>query len=383
MENKKNEGVAKIKPRKSTNRAKKGGMSKVLKIVLAFVGVLVLLCGCCVGSVLVLSTLSSSESFYDEDLGESYVYKTVYGDEESDNLLLSIKVDGIILNEEPEVSDIFGSSGDVVYGYKIKEQLIRASRNKKIKGVVMEVSSPGGTVTGSKAIADGIEYYKEETDNPVITYGQGLVASGAYWVSVVTDEIIVDYGSSIGSIGVIFGPFSYYDNVIAMDGGIFQGGVVTQDGIEQYYITAGKYKDSGNPYRKLTEEEINTYQTDVNNNYDDFVKVISDNRGVSTEHVKKDIKALIYGNEQALGLELIDSTGTKQDSYKSLAETTELGSDYRVVREQSDLGFLNSLMYASKVGSYIRIKYLSDNADDSLDNWFSGQVLAYYPAKGF
>jgi protease IV len=109
-----------------------------------------------------------------------------------------------------------------------------------LHGVVLEINSPGGAICGARAIADDVSYYRSKAKKPIYAHVEGLAA---YWAASAADKVIADYGSDIGSIGVIMGPFKYYNTVVNEDSGLFDGGVITQNGIESVSITAGKPKD--------------------------------------------------------------------------------------------------------------------------------------------
>lgn len=272
-------------------------------------------------------------------------YRYVFGKEESENQLLAIPVTGVILGSKEEVADPFGFlSTGITYGYDVKEALYTAAENSEIKGVVLEINSPGGTIYGARAIADGVAYYKAVTKKPVIAHISGLSASGGYWASIAADNVYADYGSTIGSIGVIFGPFKFYDSVVAEDGGAFVGGVVTQNGVETTFITAGKSKDLGNPYRRLTPEELRILQQTVNNEYDNFVEYVSIRRNIGENVVRTTIGALIYDNKTAQSLGLIDRSMNKQQAYITLAKGAAVPSDdWQVIQEEKTPTFFEAL----------------------------------------
>ncbi len=278
--------------------------------------------------------------------------EVVSGESTSSNVLLSIPITGIILGNEGDLADPLGVlSESVVLGYDVKEQLYEAASDDGIKGIILEINSPGGTIYGSKAIADGVAYYKETTKKPVIAFISGMGASGGYWVAASADVIIADPGSIVGSIGVITGPFKYYDSVIAEDGGAFTGGVVTQRGVETTYITAGKSKDLGNPYRRLTQEEITALQTMVNNDYGRFVSYVSSRRGLEEDIIRDSFGAFIFDTQSAVGNKLIDREANREESYEALAGLANIaGSDYKVVSQQDEGGILEMLL-GSKMGT--------------------------------
>jgi protease IV len=270
-------------------------------------------------------------------------YKPVYGS--GQQRLLSLKIDGVIVGSETE-ADMGLFSDGYVSGYDIKKKLIQAADDSEIMGVVLEINSPGGTIYGSHAIADGITFYKEKTEKPVFAHIQGLGASGGYWAAAAADKVVADFGSEIGSIGVVMGPFQYYNKVLAEDGGLLSGGVVTQNGIETTYITAGTSKDVGNPYRKLSDVEVASLQKSINNEYDNFVNFVAGERKIAPDTIRGQIGAMIYDNKTATELKLIDKTASREDVYHELADEAGVKDDFMVVREETMPGFLQAILGA-------------------------------------
>jgi len=307
-----------------------------LKIILTFLFLCFVLLLCCGGTIATFYLLGSNSTVSDTSTTQDYIYS--YGDSNSTNKLLSIQISGVILDVKPE-DNIFSTlaSQEVTYGYDIKAKLKEAALDKSISGIILEISSPGGTIAGSKAISDGVAAYKEKTGNPVISHVIGMAASGAYWAASSTDNIIADSGSLIGSIGVILGPFQEFNKVISIDS------VSTENGIEEFYITSGTFKDFGNPFRKMTAEEKSSLQEGVTNTYDIFVNYVSKQRGIPQFTIKNQIKALVYDNKKALEFKLIDSTGTQDEAYAFLAEKAGFNTDFQIVKLNSQSDFFTSL----------------------------------------
>lgn len=320
-----------------------------------------------------LASFSQAFSTPSMSLATEPIYSVVEGSEESQNKILIVDVEGVILNEEPRDPFLSILSSGVTYGYSVKDQLIRAANDSTIKGVVLYVNSPGGTITGSAAIADGVEYYKSATGNPVIGFGSGLVASGGYWAISATDKIYLDQGSSIGSIGVILGPIERYRNVVSNET------VATLDGITEEYITSGKGKDLGNPYRDLTEEERNVLQNGVNDAYNQFVELVSVSRGISSEEIKNNIAAYIYGDNQALSLKLIDQISNREELFSIFTEELGISSDYQIVRESAEGDFFSALFSATYGMTNQEIKSVCSNLSGSalvLESSFAKNCLS-------
>lgn len=262
-------------------------------------------------------------------------YNYVYGDTDSENYLLKLNVMGPILGV-PMFSDPgpfgFIISGLATYGYSVKQALKEAAEDDDIKGVFIHMVTPGGTVFGSMAIFEGIKNYREQTGNPVVVYIEGLSASGGVMAMVGADAVYADAGSFIGSIGVIGGSILYYDEPTALQGGILGGGVTTEGGIEQTVIYAGRGKDLGNPYRRITEEEKASLQKGVDSLYRDFVDHVAEARNMSPDIIIGEMGAQIFENKQAEAYGLIDGTRSYDGSIEELARLAEIEDDYKLVK---------------------------------------------------
>lgn len=299
-------------------------------------------------SLIVIKSVFGFGNNGEESSMTDYEYKFAKGDESSSNKILAIPVQGLIMTEEtsvPNPLDALQNQG-VSYGYDIKDSLERAANDPDIKGILLQIDSPGGTIPGSKAIADGVTFYRQHTGHPVIAHIRDEGASGAYWAAVAADKVIADTGSITGSIGVLMGPFTYYDKVVS-EGSILDN-VSTQNGIDTTYITAGKYKDTGSPYRKMTQEEIDHWQTSVNNEYDLFVDHVSQTRHIPKDVIVNQIKALPYENKRALQYHLIDETGTEEQAVAEILAKDQISpDDFQLIYESQKGGLIQSLLSAA------------------------------------
>ena len=269
----------------------------------------------------------------------------VDGKATSRNRLLLIEVKGPILGVQQDSQGLLSNLAPSTYGYEIKRQLKKAAEDKSIKGVVLELDTPGGTIYGSQAIADGVREYQEATGKPVLAFVAGLSASGGMWAMAPATKVLADHGSLVGSIGVTMGTLPYYNGVTATEGGLLGGGVTTANGIEYTTITAGRGKDMGSPYRRLTDEERAVLQQGVNRSYDAFVRHIAASRRISEADVRSRVGALVYDNDTAQELGLIDGTADRQEAFAEAAKLADLPEgDWRVVRRKKGLGALGSLL---------------------------------------
>lgn len=267
-----------------------------------------------------------------EDAGgyEPLTYDYVTGNDDSDNYLLDIHINGIILNS-PASTGLFGVSG-ATYGYELQEILEKASEDDQVKGIFLRISTPGGTVVGSDVIYQALAHYKDTTGNPIVAYVEGLSASGGVWSMVAADVIYAAPGSIVGSIGVVGPSLLFFDDPVAIDGGLFGGGITTRNGIQQFAIAAGKGKDLGNPFRAPTEEELAVVQTAINNEYSNFVTHVATTRGIPEQTLREEMGAYIFDVKTAEAYNLIDGTLGRPEALAELAQLAELETDYQLVQ---------------------------------------------------
>jgi protease IV len=271
-------------------------------------------------------------------LGET---TSVGGDRGASSWVLVVPVEGPILADAGGAG-FFG--GFLAGGREIRQTLEDAADDDRVAAVVLVLNTPGGSPVGSEEIATGVEAVKA-AGKPVVAHVTEISASGGMWAMAPADEIIANPSSLVGSVGVIFGPLRAYDGVVALDGGIFGGGVETTGGIEEFYITAGTSKDLGNPYRKLTDDERRSLQETVDVLYDRFVDHVAANRPVTADELRNGVGALIFDASRAVELGLVDRVGDEQTAWAAAAAAA--GLDRYDVREPAVVGgFLGALFGA-------------------------------------
>ena len=75
--------------------------------------------------------------------------------------------------------------------------------SNEIKGVLIEVNSPGGTVGASQEIFEQLMYLREKKNKKVVVSMKDLAASGGYYIASAADYIYTEAGTITGSIGVV------------------------------------------------------------------------------------------------------------------------------------------------------------------------------------
>lgn len=77
----------------------------------------------------------------------------------------------------------------------------KAVQSPQIKGILLDIDSPGGEVNGCSELSDMI--YQARGKKPIVAYASGSCCSGAYWIASACDKILAADTAILGSIGVV------------------------------------------------------------------------------------------------------------------------------------------------------------------------------------
>lgn len=199
--------------------------------------------------------------------------------------------------------------GPILQSDEIRDQIEKIKSNANIKGVLLLIDSPGGSVGASIEVANLI---KELRDNmPIIAHVEGVMASGSYYSGMYSDKIIANRGAIIGSIGVIFN-------------GVNVKPLLNKIGIEEQTLQEGQYKSIGTPFRewKLNEKEF--LQNLIKEQYKMFVSDVIQARNLTNPDPKVFADGKVFSASQALKLGLIDALGSQNQAIQELLEITQI-----------------------------------------------------------
>lgn len=230
--------------------------------------------------------------------------------------ILLVDISGLITQEER--SSLSGIKERPSLVSRIKEELNKASKDSKIKAIVLRINSPGGTVTASDIIYHEIKKFKRERDVKVVASLMDIGTSGAYYVSLSANRIVIHPTSITGSIGVVVLKFNMESLLGKM-------------GIEDETIKSGDKKDFMSPFRPQTTEERQLLQEIIDNLHRRFLSVIARERtGADMEEIARFADGRIFTADQAVKLKLVDKIGYLNEAIDTAKVEAGLG-DARVV----------------------------------------------------
>lgn len=166
--------------------------------------------------------------------------------------------------------------------------------------IIQYNNSGGGQAYNLFNTANSIRSMLDEKEAVMITYSDGITASAAFGLAAVSDEIVANPDSSVGSVGVVV---SLLDTSKYME----------KEGFKQIFITAGKGKV---PFDKETGEYAKDFlaeiQAGVDKTYNKFTSHISANRPITQEQLVE-IGAKVFDADEALDVGYVDKTMTREE----------------------------------------------------------------------
>jgi protease-4 len=179
------------------------------------------------------------------------------------------------------------------------------SENDKVRSVVLDIDSPGGSATASNFLHLAVQALARK--KPVVAFFRGTGASGAYLFALPAQKIIAIPSALIGSIGVISMRPLLYE---AMDRLSLKMSVTKSD----------KFKDMGSMFRPPTPEEEAKEQELVDDLYDQFLEAVMEGRKMDREQAKAIATGEVFTARKAKDLGLVDELGDLEHAIDVAAE---------------------------------------------------------------
>ena len=206
---------------------------------------------------------------------------------------------------------------DIIFDdFKRVRKLAEIEKDDKVKALIVNINSQGGSVVGSEMLYNALRKISES--KPVVVVMESVAASGGYLASLGGDYIIAHNGTITGSIGVIMQSAEITELAEAV-------------GVKCNNFKSDELKASPNPTEKLTPEARQATMDSIYEVYDYFIEIVATRRNLDLEYVKKLADGRIYSGRQALDLKLIDAIGNEDTALKWLQEKKGISKDLDVV----------------------------------------------------
>lgn len=190
------------------------------------------------------------------------------------------------------------------------ERFIRVIRqlqeDKKVKGLVLRVNSPGGSAFASEQMWKALEDFKASGKPFAVSMGD-LAASGGYYISCGAQRIFAEPTTLTGSIG-IFGMIPNAQELAENKLGVNMGIVKTNANGDIGIVT-----------KRLTPMQLDAMQNMINRGYDLFTKRCAEGRHVTQDSIKQIAEGRVWDGATALKIGLVDEMGDLTAAVKWVA----------------------------------------------------------------
>lgn len=173
----------------------------------------------------------------------------------------------------------------------------QAATDPTVKGILLRIDSPGGSVDGTEGLARVIR--EAAAQKQVLALAGGTIASAAYWVGSAASAVYLESGTTAaGSIGVV----SKHVDI---------SGLEARVGIKTTEITSGKFKRIASMHEPLSDAGRSSIQAQLDHIYGLFVHAVAAHRGASVQTVlDRMADGRVFIGQQAIDAGLADGFAT-------------------------------------------------------------------------
>ena len=221
-------------------------------------------------------------------------------------LIVVVAVAGLIASGTPTAIGLarqqiarVSVSGFIAGDQRMADLLRRVGESSSVAGVVISISSPGGSTTGSEELFQNVRRLADR--KPTVAFVDGTAASGAYITALAADRIVARETSLVGSIGVLF----QYPVVTGLLGKV---------GVEVEEIKSSPLKAEPSPFKATSPGARAALQAVVDDTYGWFKDLVRSRRGMTDSELAAVSDGRVFSARQGLALKLVDQLGTERDA---------------------------------------------------------------------
>jgi protease-4 len=230
----------------------------------------------------------------------------------------------------PEVAVVYAigpcAMDEGINARRLEKTLRRLRDDRGVKAVVLRVDSPGGSALASDVVAGQLQ--KMMAKKPVVVSQGDVAASGGYWLSMCSHQIVAQPTTITGSIGVIAG-------------WVWDKGLGKKVGMEGDFVKRGEHADlffslrvpffpAAIPHRAATAEERDRVLASMKSLYAGFVGAVSKHRKLPAERVEAVAQGRVWTGVAAKENGLVDRIGGLEDAIALARELARIDPDDEV-----------------------------------------------------
>jgi protease-4 len=210
-----------------------------------------------------------------------------------------VDLQGVIAADQASADSVIGSLQD-------------AFEDKKTRGVVLRINSPGGSPVQAGQIYDEIRRLRAlHPETPLYAVVDDICASGGYYVAAAADKIFVDKASIVGSIGVLMDGFGFTQTMQKL-------------GVERRLLTAGENKGFLDPFSPLDPRQEAYAKQMLEEIHGQFIGVVREGRGRRLKETPEMFSGLVWSGEKSIQLGLADGLGNVESVARDIIKAEDV-----------------------------------------------------------
>lgn len=211
-----------------------------------------------------------------------------------------LPISGTLVNKTSSLQPYSGMTG-----YNgIIARLNQAMSDPEVDGVMLDMDTPGGMVSGAFDCSDVIARMRDI--KPIWALSNDMNCSAGQLIASAASRRLVTQTAATGSIGVLVAHSNY-------------AGALDQAGVEITLIHSGIHKVAGNPYESLPDPVRARIQSQIDTLRQQFAEKVAGYTGLSVEKVLA-TEAAVYTGAQALDVGLADELVINSDAIAVMRE---------------------------------------------------------------
>ncbi len=210
-----------------------------------------------------------------------------------------VDLQGVIASDQASADSVIGS-------------LQNAFDDKKTKGVILRINSPGGSPVQAGQIYDEIRRLRAlHPKTPLYVVVDDICASGGYYVAAAADKIFVDKASIVGSIGVLMDGFGFTQTMKKL-------------GVERRLLTAGENKGFLDPFSPVDPKQEAYAKEMLEEIHGQFIRVVREGRGKRLKETPQMFSGLVWSGAKSIQLGLADGFGSVESVARDVIKAEDI-----------------------------------------------------------
>lgn len=252
---------------------------------------------------------------------------------------------------------------------KLVPVIIKLAEDKNVKGLVLRVNSPGGSVFGSDQIGNALAYFKKQGKPFAVSMGD-YAASGGYWISCEADRIFADPMTITGSIG-IFGLFPEIS------------GLMAKLGVNPQSVSTNPGSMMPTLFEPMGEKKHAEMQAFIERGYKQFTERVAKGRKMPLQKVLRIAEGRVWDGATAKKIGLVDQLGDLTDAMEWVAGKADMKDNYDIaVYPQFEPSFWDMIPLGEALGLGDAVEsYLKAHEDERAIMQQGMEILSRKPVQ--